>query len=144
MKLPLLLTTLILSVSPAIADDFLYMVCKIEGQNTSTNLVSKDVIDDDYEDYLMFEVDLSKSLFRNHRDPEWVQMSVDGNTIVQDTKYDREGFTARVRGVLPLNPPGQITIDNWFKTTTEYQVVKGKGDCKMSDSSTWNEINVDR
>ena len=144
MKLPLLLTTLILSASPAIADDFLYMVCKIEGQNTSTNLVSKDVIDDDYEDYLMFEVDLSKSLFRNHRDPEWVQMSVDGNTIVQDTKYDREGFTARVRGVLPLNPPGQITIDNWFKTTTEYQVVKGKGDCKMSDSSTWNEINVDR
>ncbi|WP_186479527.1 hypothetical protein [Synechococcus sp. NOUM97013] len=144
MKLPLLLTTLILSASTAIADDFLYMVCKIEGQNTSTNLVSKDVIDDDYEDYLMFEVDLSKSLFRNHRDPEWVQMSVDGNTIVQDTKYDREGFTARVRGVLPLNPPGQITIDNWFKTTTEYQVVKGKGDCKMSDSSAWNEINVDR
>lgn len=144
MKLPLLLTTLILSASPAIADDFLYMVCKIEGQNTFTNLVSKDVIDDNYEDYLMFEVDLSKSLFRNHRDPEWVQMSVDGNTIVQDTKYDREGFTARVRGVLPLNPPGQITIDNWFKTTTEYQVVKGKGDCKMSDSSTWNEINVDR
>ena len=144
MKLPLLLTTLILSASPAIADDFLYMVCKIEVQNTFTNLVSKDVIDDNYEDYLMFEVDLSKSLFRNHRDPEWVQMSFDGNTIVQDTKYDREGFTARVRGVLPLNPPGQITIDNWFKTTTEYQVVKGKGDCKMSDSSTWNEINVDR
>ena len=143
-KLPLLLATLLLSASPAVADDFLYLVCKIEGQNTFTNLVSKDVIDDNYEDYLMFEVDLSKSLFRNHRDPEWVQMSVDGNTIVQDTKYDREGFTARVRGVLPLNPPGQITIDNWFKTTTEYQVVKGKGDCKMSDSSTWNEINVDR
>ena len=60
MKLPLLLTTLILSASPAIADDFLYMVCKIEGQNTFTNLVSKDVIDDNYEDYLMFEVDLSK------------------------------------------------------------------------------------
>ena len=144
MKLPLLLTTLLLSASPAVADDFLYMVCKIEGQNTFTNLVSKDVADDDYVDYLMFEVDLSKSRFRNHRDPEWAQMSVDGNTIVQDTKYDREGFAARVRGVLPLNLPGPITIDNWFKTTTEYQVVKGKGDCKMSDSSTWKEINVGR
>ena len=144
MKLPLLLTTLLLSASPAVADDFLYMVCKIEGQNTFTNLVSKDVADHDYVDYLMFEVDLSKSRFRNHRDPEWAQMSVDGNTIVQDTKYDREGFAARVRGVLPLNLPGPITIDNWFKTTTEYQVVKGKGDCKMSDSSTWKEINVGR
>ena len=144
MKLPLHLTTLLLSASPAVADDFLYLVCKIEGQNTYTNLVSKDVADDDYVDYLMFEVDLSKSLFRNHRDPEWAQMSVDGNTIVQDTKYDREGFTARVRGVLPLNPPGPIWIDNWFKTTTEYQVVKGKGDCKLSDSSTWKEINVYR
>ena len=144
MKLPLLLTTLLLSASPAVADDFLYMVCKIEGQNTFTNLVSKDIADDDYVDYLMFEVDLSKSRFRNQRDPEWAQMSVDGNTIVQDTKYDREGFAARVRGVLPLNLPGPITIDNWFKTTTEYQVVKGKGDCKMSDSSTWKEINVGR
>ena len=144
MKLPLVLTTLLLSASPVVADDFLYMVCKIEGQNTFTNLVSKDVADDDYVDYLMFEVDLSKSRFRNHRDPEWAQMSVDGNTIVQDTKYDREGFAARVRGVLPLNLPGPITIDNWFKTTTEYQVVKGKGDCKMSDSSTWKEINVGR
>ena len=144
MKLPLLLTTLLLSASPAVADDFLYMVCKIEGQNTFTNLVSKDVTDDDYVDYLMFEVDLSKSRFRNHRDPEWAQMSVDGNTIVQDTKYDREGFTARVRGVLPLNLPGPITIDNWFKTTTEYRVVKGMGDCKMSDSSAWKEINVGR
>ena len=144
MKLTLLLTTLLLSASPVVADDFLYMVCKIEGQNTYTNLVIKDVADDEYVDYLMFQVDLSKSLFRNHRDPEWAQMSVDGNTIVQDTKYDRDGFTARVRGVLPLNPPGPIWIDNWFKTTTEYQVVKGKGDCKMSDSSTWNEINVHR
>ena len=143
-KLPLLLATLLLSASPAVADDFLYLVCKIEGQNTYTNLVSKDVTDDEYVDYLMFQVDLSKSLFRNHRDPEWAQMSVDGNTIVQDTKYDRKGFTARVRGALPLKPPGPIWIDNWFKTTTEYQVVKGKGDCKMSDSSTWNEINVDR
>ena len=144
MKLPLLLATLLLSASTAVADDFLYMVCKIEGQNTFTNLVSKDVADDDYVDYLMFEVDLSKSRFRNHRDPEWAQMSVDGNTIVQDTKYDRDGFAARVRGVLPLNLPGPITIDNWFKTTTEYQVVKGKGDCKMSDSSAWKEINVGR
>ena len=144
MKLPLLLATLLLSASPAVADDFLYMVCKIEGQNTFTNLVSKDVADDDYVDYLMFEVDLSKGRFRNHRDPEWVQMSVDGITIVQDTKYDREGFAARVRGVLPLNPPGPISIDNWFKTTTQYQVVKGKGDCKQSDSSTWKEINVYR
>ena len=144
MKLPLVLTTLLLSASPAVADDFLYMVCKIEGQNTFTNLVSKDVADDNYVDYLMFEVDLSKSRFRNHRDPEWAQMSVEGNTIVQDTKYDREGFTARVRGVLPLNLPGPITIDNWFKTTAEYRVVKGKGDCKKSDSSAWKEINVGR
>ena len=138
-KLPLLLATLLLSASPAVADDFLYLVCKIEGQNTYTNLVSKDVTEDEYVDYLMFQVDLSKSLFRNHRDPEWAQISVDGNTIFQDTNYDREGFTARVRRALPLKPPGPIWMDNWFKTTTEYQVVKGKGDCKMSDSSTWND-----
>ena len=143
MKLTLLLTTLLLSASPAVADDFLYMVCKIEGQNTYTNLVIKDVADDEYVDYLMFQVDLSKSLFRNHRDPEWAQMSVDGNTIVQDTKINGEGFSAHVKGVLPLNPPGSISIDNWFRNTTEYRVIKGKGDCRKTDSSTWEKLAVD-
>ena len=83
----------------------------------------------------MFKVDLSKNLFRNNRDPEWDRIGVIGNTIVQDKKISREGFSARLRGVLPLNPPGPISIDNWFKNTTEHQVIKAKGDCRKTDSS---------
>ncbi len=143
MKIPILLGALCLSASPAVADDFLYMVCKIKGSNTSTHLTSLHVLDKkDIEDYLMFKVDLSKSLFRNNRDPEWDRVSVTGNTIVQDKKINREGFSARIRGVLPLYPPGPILIDNWFKNTTEYQVIKGKGNCRKTDSSTWEKFAV--
>ena len=138
----LFLGALLLSASPAIADDFLYMVCKIKGNNTSTHLTSGDVLNKDVEDYLMFKVNLSKSLFRNNRDPEWDRISVIGNTIVQDKKINREGFSAHIRGVLPLNPPGPFSIDNWFKNTTEYQVIKGKGDCRKIDSSKWQKFAV--
>lgn len=143
MKRPLLLAALLLSAPPALADDFLYMVCRVKGSNASTNRISRDVLNNDYVDFLMFKVDLSKSLFRNHRAPEWIRISVVGNTIVQDTKINGEGFSAHVKGVLPLNPPGSISIDNWFRNTTEYRVIKGKGDCRKTDSSTWGKLAVD-
>ena len=143
MKRPLLLAALLLSAPPALADDFLYMVCRVKGSNTGTNRISRDVLNNDYVDFLMFKVDLSKSLFRNHRAPEWIRISVVGNTIVQDTKINREGFSSHVKGVLPLNPPGPISIDNWFRNTTEYRVIKGKGDCRKTDSSTWEKLAVD-
>ena len=139
----LLIVALFLFASPALADDFLYVVCRIKGSNTSTNLISRDVLNNDYVDFLMFKVDLSKSLFRNHRAPEWIRISVVGNTIVQDTKINGEGFSAHVKGVLPLNPPGSISIDNWFRNTTEYRVIKGKGDCRKTDLSTWEKLAVD-
>ena len=143
MKRPLLLAALLLSAPPALADDFLYMVCRVKGSNASTNRISRDVLNNDYVDFLMFKVDLSKSLFRNHRAPEWIRISVVGNTIVQDTKINREGFSSHVKGVLPLNPPGPISIDNWFRNTTEYRVIRGKGDCRKTDSSTWEKLAVD-
>ena len=143
MKRPVLLAALLLSAPPALADDFLYMVCRVKGSNASTNRISRDVLNNDYVDFLMFKVDLSKSLFRNHRAPEWIRISVVGNTIVQDTKINREGFSAHVKGVLPLNPPGPISIDNWFRNTTEYRVIRGKGDCRKTDSSTWEKLAVD-
>ncbi len=61
MKLPILLTALLLSTSPALADDYLYMVCKVKGRNTITNLTSGHAQDKkDVEDYVMFKVDLSR------------------------------------------------------------------------------------
>ena len=143
MKLPILLTALLLSTSPALADEYLYMVCKVKGRNTITNLTSGHVLDKkDVEDYVMFKVDLSKSLFRNNRNPDWDRISVIGNTIVQDKKISREGFSARVKGVLPLNLPGPISTDSWFKNTIEYQVIKTKGDCRKIDASMWEKFAV--
>ena len=143
MKLPILLTTLLLSASPVVANEFVYMVCKINANDSRTNLASGDVQSNDTEDFLMFKVDLSKKLFRNHRIPEWSRFRVNGTTIIQDTKINREGFSAHVRGVLPLNPPGPISIDNWFKNTTEHQVIQGEGDCRKTNSSTWEKLAVD-
>ena len=142
MKSLSLFGALLFSASPAIADDYIYMVCKIKGNNTSTNLASGHVLNQVVGDYLMFKVDLSKSVFRNNRDPEWSPIRVTGNTIVQDTKISREGFSAHIRGILPLDPPGPMSIDNWFKSTTEYQVIKGEGECRKTDSSKWEKLAV--
>ena len=40
---------------------------------------------------------------------------------------------------MTLNPLGSSTFHNWFKTKTEYEVIKGEGECSEIDSSVFDE-----
>ena len=144
MKLPILLGALLLSATPTFANDHLYFVCRVEATNKRTALPSGKVISDKVvEDSVMFKVDLTDNKMRNHRGADWTDIRIEGDSIIQDTKITREGLTAHLKGLIPLSPPGQFIIDNWFKNTTEYQVIKGEGKCFPTNLSNWNKFAID-
>ena len=144
MKHQILLTALLLSASPAIADDFVYFVCRVEATNKRTALPSGKVISDKVvEDSVMFKVNLTDNKMRNHRGGDWTYIRLEGDSIVQDTKITREGLTGHLKALMPLSPPGQFTIDNWFKNNTEYQVIKGEGKCFATKLSNWKKFAID-
>ena len=145
MKLPILLGALLLSsASPAIADDFVCFVCRVEATNKRTALPSGKVISDQVvEDSVMFKVNLIDNKMRNHRGADWTDIRIEGDSIIQDTKIAREGLTAHLKGLMPLSPPGRFIIDNWFKNTTEYQVIKGEGKCFPTNLSNWKKFAID-
>ena len=61
MKLLLLLTTMLLTASPVVADDFLYVVCDMKGTNKTMSLPSGQVISETpLDDYLKFQVNLKR------------------------------------------------------------------------------------
>ena len=140
MKLPLLLTTLILSASPVVADDFLYMICKNDTNVKVTDLASGKIIDDkDGEEFLLFKVDLTNKMLRNHVDPGWVDVTVEGDQIIQDTKVRSGNITTQTYASFPLILPGPISIDNQWRKPTELRVAEARGECREIDSFTWDE-----
>ena len=140
MKLPLLLTTLLLSASPALADDFLYVVCEMKGTDKTISLPSGRVISDEpiADTSLRFKINLTEQKARSHKDPVWADISVWDDLIVQYTQIDEGGIIGQIRAIMPLNPPGLTSINNWFKRGSEYQVIQGDGQCQEIDSSAWN------
>ena len=140
MKLPLLLTTLLLSASPALADDFLYVVCEMKGTDKTISLPSGRVISDEpiADTSLRFKINLTEQKARSHKDPVWANISVWDDLIVQYTQIDEGGIIGQIQAIMPLNPPGLTSINNWFKRGSEYQVIQGDGQCQEIDSSAWN------
>ncbi|WP_137024866.1 hypothetical protein [Synechococcus sp. UW179A] len=113
----------------------------MNGTNKKTALPSGKVI---YEEplsvnTLLFKVDLTSMKLRSNTNAEWSDIRIEGNQIIQDNKFNETGFRAQVRGVMPLNPPGPATVHNWYKSKTEYQVIKGEGVCTEIDSSAFDE-----
>ena len=141
MKFPLLLTTLLLAGSPVVADDFLYMVCEMEGTNKTMSLPSGQVISDKplTVNSLKFKVNLKEQKMRSDRDSFWGDISVKDDQIIQYTQINEGGTIGQIQGVMPLNPPGPATVHNWFKTSSQYQVIRAVGECREIDSSVFDE-----
>lgn len=140
MKLPLLLATLLLTASPVVADDFLYVVCDMKGTNKTMSLPSGQVISETpLDDSLKFQVNLKELKMRNHKNSKWVDISVRGDQIIQNTQINEDGYIGQVQGVMPLNPPGPTSTKIWMKTPTEYWVTEGEGECREIDSSVFDE-----
>ena len=141
MKLPILLSALLLSATPAAAYDFLYVSCEMNGTNKITALPSGKVISERplMVNTLLFKIDLTNNKIRSHTVTEWSDIRITENQIIQDDKVNKKGFSGQIRGVMPLNPPGPATVHNWFKTMSEYKVIKAVGECREIDSSVFDE-----
>ena len=141
MKLPMLLGALLLSATPALADDFLYVSCEMNGTNKITSLPSGKLISERplVVNTLLFKIDLTNNKMRSHTVAEWSDIHIKENQIIQDDKVNRKGYSGHIRGVMPLNPPGPATVHNWFKTKSEYNVIKAVGECRKIDSSVFDE-----
>ncbi len=140
MKLPILLSALLLSTPPVFANEFLYMMCKTNSNVKVSDLSSGEITDEeDMEEWFLFKVDLTNKKFRNHISPEWVDVRVEGDRIIQDERYTRGKQSLHSQGSLPLTLPGAIFIHNQWRIPTKLRVAKTEGSCSEIDSSRWDE-----
>ena len=139
MKLTALLGALLLSASPALADDFVYLKCDALVSAITKRAITNEVLDDGQEqERRFFKVDVTNSRVKEQTG-RW-----DDVTLVNGVAYSRvndvyEGATIVGEFMLEYSPAGRISI----QATTTFDEVIGKmivnGTCLSSDKDTFEE-----
>ena len=94
------LVALLLSASPAMADEFLYVACEMNGTNKMTVLPSGKVISESplVVNTLSLKVDLIDNQMMSLAVAKWSDFRIKGNQIISDDKVNVKGFSGEVRG----------------------------------------------
>ena len=141
MKLLLLLSTLLLSASPAIADDFLYLRCDTKFSKISMDLrVNKIIESDEGVDVLHSKVDLINSrVIMAEGAAEWEEVEIVNGVYSADEEKLVDGVTLSTSMSLQVDPPGQMTVNVLSRDDNASISFKITGMCKEVDASVFEK-----
>ena len=141
MKFSLLLTTLLLTVSPVFADDILYLKCDTK---IKYNMIRPYPEEGEKDHVVYYEVDLKNKILTDlaYID-ETYDVKIENGVIFQASEnYDEEKMlTEAMTTEISFDPPGRIvssasakSVDNSFEYTAELE-----GSCEASNKSAYEE-----
>ena len=142
MKSLLALSALLLSASPATADDFLYLRCKQSVNLVTTNSITSKIIEDrTLDDVSILKIDFIKKSILDTRSAGPLSFTVQNNVMNVLTKSDDDEL--KINDVFKLNlfPPylnssrGTIV----FKTKNKTNAHSANGFCKEVDGSVFEK-----
>ena len=109
MKLPILLGALLLSATPAVADNFLYVRCKTEV--TETTLRSNQVVNSEQGDMIFyFKTDLKNSRIMNSTRGEWDKLEIKNGVAFEDKVNVLDGLNYHTKTSMEIQPLGKIVV----------------------------------
>ena len=144
MKLPLLLTTLLLSATPSLAEDLVYLRCNATAHFKQIDLTEMKVVNEKIDEgvVVLYEIDLNKNLLTDSDDPENpVLVKVqNGMVFSQNSAFTKGRMNVNfVDAQISFEPPGRINArstakanDNSFEVTVDIS-----GVCEASDAETY-------
>ena len=144
MKLPLLLTTLLLSATPSLAEDLVYLRCNATAHFKQIDLTEIKVVNEKIDEGVVvhYEIDLNKNLLADSDDPENpVLVKVQNGMIFsQNSAFTKGRMNVNfVDAQIAFEPPGTINArstakanDNSFEVTVDIS-----GVCEASDAETY-------
>ena len=131
-----LIGAFLLSATPAIADEFLYMACMYEVNIRETRRPSEEITDErDIKDIIFYKINLTNKTLRSKRSSSWDDIDVRDNQIILEIETDDDDDYFQGRNVIPLNPPGPTSSDWQSRTTTALRIGKAKGMCSEIEPS---------
>ena len=140
MKILPLIGPLLLSATPAIAGEFLYVACMYEVNIRETRLPSEEIVGErDIKDIMFYKINLTNKVLKSKTHWSWDDIDIRDNQIILEIKRDDDYHSFQGRSVMPLNPPGP-TSSNWQeRTPTALRIGKAKGMCSEIEPSVFEK-----
>ena len=142
MKLPMLLGALLLSASPVLADDFVYLRCKKSDDIVITNSATSKIIEERTK-YVssIFKIDLTKKTLTDARANYPLSFTVQNKLIIATWKVDNDEMKSEDIFKLTLMPPYSISAKGTaiVKTMNRSLTTRGEGSCEEVDASVFKE-----
>ena len=141
MKYLPLLSALLLSATPAIADDFLYLRCDTKFSKISKDLRANKIIEsDEGVDIFHSKVDLMNNrVIGAEDDAEWEEVEIVNGVYSVDEETLENGVTTSMSMSLQVDPPGQMTANVLTLVGDYSRTIKMTGMCKEVDASVFEE-----
>ena len=143
MKCLLALGALLLSASPAVANDLLYLRCRKSDHIVITNTVTSKIIEEGTkDDTSIFKIDLIKKTLADARAGYPLSFTVQNKLITATFKVDNDELKSDDIFKLNLMPPYLITAKGTaiVKTMNRSLTSRGEGSCEEVDASVFEKV----
>ena len=139
-KLSTLLGSLLLSVSPAIADDLVYLECESNLLTTIKDLKSNQITKrEEPTETTYHKIDLANSRTASAKKPGWEEVKIVDGVILLDQEFTVNGVDMKMNGFWQIVPPGRFTGDGLASNDAFSATFKVRGICKAIDESVFEK-----
>ena len=105
-RLSTLLGALLLSASPAVSDEFVYLECESTAVATIKDLKSNQILkSEETTETTHNKVDLANSRTASAKDPGWEEVKIVDGVVVSDEESTEDGFDIKIKGSWQIVPP---------------------------------------
>tara|TARA_B100001057_G_scaffold455287_1_gene501700 strand:- start:57 stop:506 length:450 start_codon:yes stop_codon:yes gene_type:complete len=142
MKSLLALSALLLSASPALADDFFYLQCNTNLSKITKDLRANKIIEsqEGVDIPLISKVDLKNNrIMGAQSNPGWEEMEIVNGVYSVEEEELENGVTTSMSMSMQVDPPGQVTLNILSRDDDISISVKMTGMCKEVDASVFEK-----
>ena len=143
MKLPLLISALLISTTPVQAEDFFYLKCDYKSVASRKNLKTDQVTEESKTGTNYYKADVVNSRIQGSYDTEWKKVDiVNGTAIDQEYNSGKNNFKTSVSYLLDLTPPGNMSFVMRAFSPDESITIMSKGVCQTSDQAAFDRASM--
>ena len=142
MRSLLALGALLLSASPALADDFVYLKCEVKGfdeaKNLETNEIDRREFKGDIQDW---KVDIANSRLIEADGDVWDTAKIVNGVAIEewDKPRNKKGISLSSKFSIQIDPPGPLFLHSISRGDFGSYTMNATGMCEEIDASVFEE-----
>ena len=141
-RLSTLLSALLLSASPVVADDFVYLKCESNGFNEAKDLETNEIDRREFKGAIQhWKVDITNSRLIEAGGDVWDTAKIVNGVAIEEWEKPRnkKGISLSSKFSIQIDPPGPIFLRSISRSDFGSYLMNGTGMCKGIDESEFEK-----